>query len=131
MAVFVDRFPLRPMMIGACVVRDSALVSLPFAFALHDATLRQFLVVRFVVGLASVVFDSAHVAFSPCSSRANTSLKATQNVDGLVGCGSRRHEPGGYDLHDAPAAGVVRADFRGQPADDSPHAVAAGTARAR
>jgi hypothetical protein len=63
--VFVDRSPRRPMMIGASVVRGLALVSLPFAFALHHATLGQFFVVSFVVGLASVVFDSAYVAFFP------------------------------------------------------------------
>jgi hypothetical protein len=63
--VFVDRFPQRPMMIGANLVRGLAPVSLPFAFVLHHATLVQFFVVSFVVGLASVVFDSAYVAFFP------------------------------------------------------------------
>ena len=63
--VFVDRFSRRPMMTGADLVRGSALVSLPLAFALHHATLGQFFVVSLVVGLASVVFDSARVAFFP------------------------------------------------------------------
>ena len=36
---------------------------LPIAFGLHHLTLAQFFVVCFVVGLASVVFDTAYAAF--------------------------------------------------------------------
>jgi MFS family permease len=94
--VLVDRFPRRPMMIGASVVRGLALVSLPFAFALHQATLGQFFVVSFVVGLASAVFDSAYVAFFPA-------LVARQHIaegNAKMSMGSSGAEAAGTSLGD-------------------------------
>ncbi len=63
--VIVDRLPSRPLMIGANVARGLALASLPVAFVLHHLTLAQFFAVSAVVGIASVVFDTAYAAFFP------------------------------------------------------------------
>jgi MFS family permease len=61
--VVVDRFPRRPMMIAANVVRGFALLTLPTAFVLHRLTLAHCFAVSFVCGVASIVYDTAFIAF--------------------------------------------------------------------
>ena len=63
--VAADRYPRRPLMVGANVVRLLALASIPIAWFVHALVLAQFFAVAAVVAAASVFFDTAYAAFLP------------------------------------------------------------------
>lgn len=89
--VFADRFRRRPMMIVADVVRALAILSIPIAAALSMLSLVQLYVVAIVLGVGTVIFDIAYLAYVPgLVSRAdileaNTKLEVTFSGARLVG----------------------------------------------
>ncbi|OPC79498.1 MFS transporter [Embleya scabrispora] len=63
--VIVQRLPLRGTQVAMDVVRAVAIASVPIAWALDVLGLWQLVVVAFVVGLASVVFDVGNSTLLP------------------------------------------------------------------
>ncbi|MFJ7157239.1 MFS transporter [Streptomyces sp. NPDC101118] len=62
---WVDRLPLRPLMIRCDVVRFLLLLSVPVAYALDVLGLAQLYVVAFATGAAGVLFDVAALSVLP------------------------------------------------------------------
>ncbi len=89
--VFADRLRRRPMMIAADGVRALAIVSIPIAAAFGALTLVQLYVVAIVLGVGTVIFDIAYLAYVPgLVSRAdileaNTKLEVSFSGSRLVG----------------------------------------------
>ncbi|MYS85545.1 MFS transporter [Embleya scabrispora] len=63
--VIVQRLPLRGTQVAMDVLRAVAVASVPLAWALDVLRLWQLIVVAFVVGLASVVFDVGNATLLP------------------------------------------------------------------
>jgi MFS family permease len=63
--VWVDRLPRRPILIVGDLGRAAALASIPAAHVLGLLTMGQLYVVAFVVGVLTVFFDVAYMAYLP------------------------------------------------------------------
>src|SRR5487761_1069649 len=63
--VFADRLRRRPMMILADCVRALAILSIPIAAALGELSIVQLYVVALVLGVGTVIFDIAYLAYVP------------------------------------------------------------------
>jgi MFS family permease len=89
--VFADRLRRRPMMIVADGVRALAILSVPIAAAMGALSLIQLYVVALVLGVGTVIFDIAYLAYVPglVSKRdileANTKLEVSFSGSHLVG----------------------------------------------
>src|ERR1700693_1460376 len=89
--VFADRLRRRPLMIVADGVRALAILSIPIAFARGALSLVQLYVVAIVLGVGTVIFDIAYLAYVPgLVSRAdileaNTKLEVSFSGSRLVG----------------------------------------------
>src|SRR5690348_15747433 len=91
--VWVDRVRRRPLMIAADVLRALALASIPIAAFANALSLLQLYAVALLMGLASVLFDVAYLAYMPSLVgpadlvEGNTKLEVTYSVAGLAGPG--------------------------------------------
>ena len=91
--VWVDRVRRRPLMIAADVLRALALASIPIAAFANALTLLQLYAVALLMGLGSVLFDVAYLAYMPSLVgpadlvEGNTKLEVTYSVAGLAGPG--------------------------------------------
>jgi MFS family permease len=89
--VWVDRVPRRRLLIAADVLRLLAVASVPAAAVLSVLTLLQLYVVALLMGLGTLVFDIAYLAFLPSLVttadlvEGNTKLEATFSVARLLG----------------------------------------------
>jgi MFS family permease len=63
--VWVDRLPRRPILIAGDFGRAALLASIPIAFLVDSLTLGQLYVVGFLVGICTVFFDVAYMAYLP------------------------------------------------------------------
>ena len=63
--VWVDRLPLRPILVTADFGRAVALLTIPFAAALDLLTIWQLYAVGFTTGLLTVFFDVAYQSYLP------------------------------------------------------------------
>jgi predicted MFS family arabinose efflux permease len=91
--VWVDRVRRRPLMIVADVLRALALASIPIAAVANVLTLLQLYAVALLMGIGSVLFDIAYLAYLPSLVgpaellEGNTKLEVTFSVAGLAGPG--------------------------------------------
>lgn len=91
--VWVDRVRRRPLMIAADVLRALALASIPIAAVANALTLLQLYAVALLMGLGSVLFDVAYLAYLPSLVgpadlvEGNTKLEVTYSIAGLAGPG--------------------------------------------
>lgn len=89
--VFVDRLRRRPLMIAADTIRGIAVLSVPAVAAIGVLTLLQLYAVAFVLGIGTVLFDIAYLAYVPSLiGRAdllegNTKLEITHSASNLIG----------------------------------------------
>jgi predicted MFS family arabinose efflux permease len=89
--VFADRLRRRPMMIAADAMRAVAIVSIPIAAGFGALTLVQLYVVAIVLGVGTVIFDIAYLAYVPGLVgrtdilEANTKLEVSFSGSRLVG----------------------------------------------
>jgi MFS family permease len=90
---WVDRVRRRPLLILADLGRAGLLASVPVAWAMHALTLAQLLAVAVLVGLLTVVYEVADLAFLPAVVprerlvAANGALRASLNGSSMVGPG--------------------------------------------
>ncbi|MEU8465759.1 MFS transporter [Streptomyces sp. NPDC029003] len=90
---WVDRLPLRPVMIAGDVGRAALLLSVPAAAALDLLTLPQLYAVAFGISVCTVFFDVAaqsalpRLVGGPGLVRANVRLEATRNITQVGGPG--------------------------------------------
>jgi len=91
--VWVDRVRRRPLMIAADVLRALALASVPIAAFLNALTLLQLYGVAVLMGVGTVLFDVAYLAYLPSLVgqtdlvEGNTKLEITFSIAGLAGPG--------------------------------------------
>src|SRR5947209_6648656 len=91
--VWVDRVRRRPLMIAADVLRALALASVPIAAFLNALTLLQLYGVAVLMGVGTVLFDIAYLAYLPSLVgqtdlvEGNTKLEITFSIAGLAGPG--------------------------------------------
>lgn len=91
--VFVDRLRRRPLLIAADSVRAVAVLSVPVVAAIGALTLLQLYAVALVLGIATVVFDIAYLAYLPSLVgrsdllEGNTKLEVSYSVSRLAGPG--------------------------------------------
>jgi predicted MFS family arabinose efflux permease len=89
--VFADRLRRRPMMIVADAMRALAILSIPVAAAFGVLSIVQLYVVAIVLGVGTVIFDIAYLAYVPgLVSRAdileaNTKLEVSFSGSRLIG----------------------------------------------
>ncbi len=89
--VLVDRVRRRPLLIAADSVRALAILSVPAVAAVGALTLLQLYGVALVLGIGTVVFDIAYLAYLPSLVgrrdllEGNTKLEITFSVSGLAG----------------------------------------------
>lgn len=89
--VVADRLRKRPLMIAADTLRGLAIVSIPIFGVLGALTLLQLYAVAFVLGVGTVIFDIAYLAYLPqLVGRAellegNTKLEISYSASNLVG----------------------------------------------
>ena len=92
--VWVDRLPRRPILVVTDLARAVALASIPFAYALDGLTLPHLYVVAFTIGVLSVFFDVAYLAYLPSLverrelGTANSKLEATRSAAQIAGPGA-------------------------------------------
>jgi MFS family permease len=79
---WVDRLPLRRVMLGADVTSIVGFVSVPVAAALGWLTMAQLLVVALVCGVATVFFATAYRAFIPALLEPNDLFEANAKLQG-------------------------------------------------
>ncbi len=109
--VIVDRLRKRPLMIAADTLRGLAILSVPLAAVAGVLTLLQLYTVAFVLGIGTVLFDIAYLAYLPSLvGRAdllegNTKLEITFSVSSLAGPGL-----GGFLIQVIGAAQALVAD---------------------
>lgn len=90
---WVDRLPLRPVLIVTDLIRAGALASIPIAAALHGLTIGQLYAVVLVVGVGTVFFDVAYQSYLPeLVGRGrlvdgNAKLQASESVAQIAGPG--------------------------------------------
>ena len=91
--VWVDRVRRRPLMIAADGLRALALASVPIAAVLNALTLLQLYGVAVLMGVGTVLFDVAYLAYLPSLVgqtdlvEGNTKLEITFSIAGLAGPG--------------------------------------------
>lgn len=91
--VWVDRVRRRPLMIAADGLRALALASVPIAAFLNALTLLQLYGVAVLMGVGTVLFDVAYLAYLPSLVgqtdlvEGNTKLEITFSIAGLAGPG--------------------------------------------
>jgi predicted MFS family arabinose efflux permease len=91
--VWVDRVRRRPLMIAADVLRAVALASVPVAAFANALSLPQLYLVALLMGVGSVLFDVAYLAYVPSLVgpadlvEANTKLELTFSMASLAGPG--------------------------------------------
>jgi len=91
--VWVDRLRRRPLMIAADALRALALASVPIAAIANALTLLQLYAVALLMGLGSVLFDVAYLAYLPSLVgpadlvEGNTKLEVTFSIASLAGPG--------------------------------------------
>jgi predicted MFS family arabinose efflux permease len=89
--VFADRLRRRPMMIAADGLRALAVLSVPLVAAVGALTMLQLYAVALVLGVGTVIFDIAYLAYVPnLVSRsdileANTKLEISHSASHLAG----------------------------------------------
>jgi MFS family permease len=91
--VWVDRWPRRPVMIGADVARAALLLVIPLASALGLLTIEILCAVALLAGALAVVFDVAFLSFIPTLVgegrliEANSKLELTSSAAQVAGPG--------------------------------------------
>lgn len=91
--VFVDRLRRRPLMIAADSLRAIAVLSVPVVAAIGALTLLQLYAVALVLGVGTVMFDIAYLAYLPSLVgrsdllEGNTKLEVSFSVSRLAGPG--------------------------------------------
>jgi MFS family permease len=91
--VFVDRLRRRPLMIAADSLRAIAVLSVPLVAAVGALTLLQLYAVALVLGIGTVLFDIAYLAYLPSLVgrgdllEGNTKLEVSFSVSRLAGPG--------------------------------------------
>lgn len=91
--VYIDRVRRRPVLIAADLGRAALLGSIPLAAALGALSMGYLYVVALVVGVLTIIFEVAYVAFLPVLVGrdqlvpANGRLKASQAIANIVGPG--------------------------------------------
>ena len=89
--VIVDRLRKRPLMIGADTLRGLAILSVPIVAAAGALTLLQLYAVAVVLGIGTVIFDIAYLAYLPALVgrgdllEGNTKLEVSYSVSNLAG----------------------------------------------
>src|SRR5207302_4366073 len=89
--VFVDRMRRRPLMIAADSIRAIAVLSIPLVAAVGALTLLQLYAVALILGVGTVIFDIAYLAYVPSLVsrtdllQANTKLEVSFSGSRLVG----------------------------------------------
>lgn len=89
--VWVDRLPRRALLIGTDASRSLLLATIPVAWSLHVLRIGQLVVVAFLVGLLSVVFDVGYPAYVPSVIgrdrlvEGNGALAASESAANVVG----------------------------------------------
>lgn len=89
--VWVDRLPRRALLIGIDTGRVLLLASIPVAWSLHALSVGQLVVVAFLVGVLSVLFDVAYPAYLPSVIgrdrlvEGNSALAASESAANVVG----------------------------------------------
>lgn len=89
--VIADRLRRRPLMIAADSVRGIALLTVPAFAAIGTLTMLQLYAVAFVLGVGTVLFDIAYLAYVPSLVgrtdllEANTKLEVTFSASNLAG----------------------------------------------
>jgi MFS family permease len=89
--VAVDRWRRRNMLLAADIVRAVALTAVPIAFLLHDLNIPVILLVEFVVGIGTVLFDVGSMAYLPRLvdrdqiARGNSQLQSVSSIATISG----------------------------------------------
>jgi MFS family permease len=89
--VVADRLRRRPLMIAADTIRGVVILSVPIAAAVGALTLLQLYAVALVLGVGTVLFDIAYLAYLPQLVgrtellEGNTKLEISYSVSNLVG----------------------------------------------
>ncbi|MFJ6384884.1 MFS transporter [Kitasatospora sp. NPDC092039] len=89
--VIVDRLPLRPVLVGADLLRAAALVSVPTAVYLDVLTLAQLVIVAFVISVASVIFEVGYSTYLPAVVAkerliaSNSMIQGSESVSQIAG----------------------------------------------
>jgi MFS family permease len=89
--VWIDRVRRRPLMIAADALRAAALLSIPLVAAVGTLTLLQLYAVAAVLGVGTVIFDIAYLAYVPSLAgradllEANTKLEVSHSGSSLIG----------------------------------------------
>jgi len=88
---WVERLPLRPVLIVTDLVRAAALVTVPVAYALDLLTMPLLYVVAFAIGLGTLFFDVAQLSLLPGLveeeqlTSGNAKLESSRSVAQLAG----------------------------------------------
>jgi MFS family permease len=89
--VWIDRVRRRPLMIAADALRAVALLSVPLVAAVGTLTLLQLYAVAAILGVGTVIFDIAYLAYIPTLAgradllEANTKLEVSHSGSYLIG----------------------------------------------
>jgi MFS family permease len=89
--VWIDRVRRRPLMIAADALRAAALLSIPLVAAIGTLTLLQLYAVAAILGVGTVIFDIAYLAYVPTLAgradllEANTKLEVSHSGSYLTG----------------------------------------------
>ncbi|HLB78350.1 MAG TPA: MFS transporter [Candidatus Dormibacteraeota bacterium] len=89
--VWIDRVRRRPLMIAADGLRAAALLSVPLVAAVGTLTLLQLYAVAAILGVGTVIFDIAYLAYIPTLAgradllEANTKLEVSHSGSYLIG----------------------------------------------
>ncbi|WP_067828040.1 MFS transporter [Actinomadura kijaniata] len=88
---WVERLPLRPVLIATDLVRAAALVTVPVAYALDMLTMPLLYAVAFAIGLGTLFFDVAQLSLLPSIvdeeqlTSGNAKLESSRSVAQLAG----------------------------------------------
>jgi MFS family permease len=88
---WVDRLPMRPVLIVCDLVRLAALASIPLTAALGVLSIGQLFVVAFVTGVGTVFFDVAYMSYLPhlvdrtALVEGNAKMQASESVSQIAG----------------------------------------------
>ena len=104
--VWVDRFPRRPLLVGADLLRLVLIGSVPVAWAFGSLTMTQLFVVALLAGACSVVFDLTFTSAVPDVVPADELDEANGRLE-LSGSSSRLTGPGLAGLVIAAVGGPV------------------------
>jgi MFS family permease len=109
--VFVDRMRRRPLMIAADSMRAIAVLSIPLVAAVGALTLLQLYAVALILGVGTVIFDIAYLAYVPSLVSRNDLLEANTKLE-ISFSGSRLAGPslGGVLIQLIGAAQAMVAD---------------------